>query len=83
MICCAVAFLSFSGFSEMNMRAVLAPPVKPSASATPGSALTISDHAQQDLVQRLERGVLIGQHGALMRPLSCSGKNPFGTWMNR
>ena len=42
MICCAVAFLSFSGFREMNIRAVIGAAREAQSVRHAGSALTIS-----------------------------------------
>ena len=65
MISCAVAFLSFSGFREMNIARAVGAAGEAQRVGDAGIRLDDIDHPQQNLIQRLERSVLIGQHRAI------------------
>ena len=87
MICWAEALRSLRGFSVMNRLPLLParplPPIAIAMLATSGSACTILPSSSCCFFIAANEMSCEASEVAVIRPLSCCGKNPLGMTMNR
>jgi len=87
MICWAEAWRSLRGFSVMNRLPLLParplPPIAIATVATSGSSITILLSVSCLLFMASKEMSCEASEVAVISPLSCCGKNPFGIITNR